>query len=201
MFPLQGVRPPLHLWFLKILFFVYLSIDYYNIIGKNNSAAAFESDNGPNLQSDAQLSSPNTVTCNPSPHEEFSGFPSPNDVKQSGKQNYAFNCFMNDSRTEIQYDVWRIRTWFSAIFVLPICSVTCVLNLLADGQLQILWYEALLVIWSYYETLIRNLKISFFVNLFSFLYCSQHFHMLIISLAANYYMLSGNLFRVGFFNS
>ncbi|KAG6668932.1 serine/threonine-protein kinase TIO [Carya illinoinensis] len=64
---------------------------------KNNSAAAFESDNGPNLDSDVQLSSPNSVTCNPSPHEEFSGFPSPNDVKQSGCQ--TLDRLENNSRT------------------------------------------------------------------------------------------------------
>uniref|UniRef100_A0A2N9H2M7 non-specific serine/threonine protein kinase n=1 Tax=Fagus sylvatica TaxID=28930 RepID=A0A2N9H2M7_FAGSY len=53
--------------------------------GKSNSPAAFESNNGPSLQSDAKLNSPNSTTCNASPREEFSGFASPNDVKQSAE--------------------------------------------------------------------------------------------------------------------
>lgn len=65
--------------------------------GKSNSPAAFESNNGPSLQSDAKLNSPNSTTCNASPREEFSGFASPNDVKQSGCQ--TLNRLENNSRT------------------------------------------------------------------------------------------------------
>lgn len=54
------------------------------MIGKSNSLAAFESSNGPSLQNDA----PNSATCDVSPREEFLGFASPNDVKQSGEKNY-----------------------------------------------------------------------------------------------------------------
>ncbi|GMY38287.1 serine/threonine-protein kinase TIO [Fagus crenata] len=65
--------------------------------GKSNSPAAFESNNGPSLQSDAKLNSSNSTTCNASPREEFSGFASPNDVKQSGCQ--TLNRLENNSRT------------------------------------------------------------------------------------------------------
>ena len=68
--------------------FVYFRINYYCIIGKSNSSATFESNNGPSLKSDAHLNSPNSATCNPSPREELSRFASPNDAKQSGKPNY-----------------------------------------------------------------------------------------------------------------
>lgn len=60
---------------------------------KSNSLAAFESSNGPSLQNDA----PNSATCDVSPREEFLGFASPNDVKQSGCQ--TLDRLENNSRT------------------------------------------------------------------------------------------------------
>ncbi|XP_062155569.1 serine/threonine-protein kinase TIO isoform X4 [Alnus glutinosa] len=65
--------------------------------GKSNSLAAFESNNGPSVQSNAQLTSPKSATSNPSPCEEFSGFACPNDFKQSGCQ--TLNTLENNSRT------------------------------------------------------------------------------------------------------
>jgi hypothetical protein len=82
------VRPPPYLGYLIFLIFVHLSINYYCNIGKSNSLAAFESSNGPSVQSNAQLNSPKSATSNNSPCEELSGFACPNDFKQSGKQDY-----------------------------------------------------------------------------------------------------------------
>jgi hypothetical protein len=82
------VRPPPYLGYLIFFIFVHFSINYYCIIGKSNSLAAFESNNGPSVQSNAQLNSPKSATSNTSPCEEFSGFACPNDFKQSGKQDY-----------------------------------------------------------------------------------------------------------------
>lgn len=54
--------------------------------GRSNSVAAFENCNPPKFPSDADLNCPNAVTGSSSPQEEFPGFASPNDVKQSGNQ-------------------------------------------------------------------------------------------------------------------
>lgn len=54
--------------------------------GRSNSVAAFENCNPPKFNSDADLNCPNAVTGSSSPQEEFPGFASPNDVKQSGNQ-------------------------------------------------------------------------------------------------------------------
>nr|TKR85928.1 hypothetical protein D5086_0000243090 [Populus alba] len=54
--------------------------------GRSNSVAALENCNPPKSHSDADLNCPNAVTGSSSPQEEFPGFASPNDVKQSGNQ-------------------------------------------------------------------------------------------------------------------
>ncbi|KAJ4720994.1 Protein kinase family protein [Melia azedarach] len=60
--------------------------------GKSSSPAAT-----PSLNSDNQLNSSNTSQANSSPHDEFPGFASPNDVKLSGSQ--TLNRLESNSRT------------------------------------------------------------------------------------------------------
>ncbi|KAJ0079934.1 hypothetical protein Patl1_24530 [Pistacia atlantica] len=64
---------------------------------KGNSPVAFQKNIAPSPQSDAQLNNSNTTQGNSSPHEEFPGFASPNEVKPSGNQ--ALNRLENNSRT------------------------------------------------------------------------------------------------------
>ncbi|CBI26553.3 unnamed protein product, partial [Vitis vinifera] len=64
---------------------------------RSHSPAAFESNNASKIQSGAQSCSPNSATVNSSPHEEFPGFGSPNDVNQSGCQ--TLDKLENNSRT------------------------------------------------------------------------------------------------------
>ncbi|XP_034888517.1 serine/threonine-protein kinase TIO isoform X2 [Populus alba] len=54
--------------------------------GRSNSVAALENCDPPKSHTDAGLNCPNAVTGSSSPQEEFPGFASPNDVKQSGNQ-------------------------------------------------------------------------------------------------------------------
>ena len=67
----------------------------YNIydvaVGRSHSPAAFENNNSSKIQAGAQSCTPNSATVNASPHEEFPGFASPNDVNQSGPLFYSFN--------------------------------------------------------------------------------------------------------------
>ncbi|KDP21789.1 hypothetical protein JCGZ_00576 [Jatropha curcas] len=65
--------------------------------GRNNSAAALENCNAPKPHNDSKLNSPSVATTNSAPHEEFPGFASPNDAKQSGSQ--ALDRLENNSRT------------------------------------------------------------------------------------------------------
>ncbi|KAF3432681.1 hypothetical protein FNV43_RR23783 [Rhamnella rubrinervis] len=65
--------------------------------GKFNSPAPPKKGNGMTFQNDGQLNIPNNTAGNSSPHEEFPGFSSPNDVKQSGCQ--ALDRLENNSRT------------------------------------------------------------------------------------------------------
>ncbi|KAG8649975.1 serine/threonine-protein kinase TIO [Manihot esculenta] len=65
--------------------------------GRSNSVAAVQNGNSPKLHNDCRLNSPNAATGNSSPHEEFPGFASPNDVKQPGSQ--ALDRLENNSRT------------------------------------------------------------------------------------------------------
>ncbi|XP_050212738.1 serine/threonine-protein kinase TIO [Mercurialis annua] len=65
--------------------------------GKSNPVSAPDNCNTPKLHSDSKLYSPNAATGNPSPCEDFPGFTSPSDVKQSGCQ--ALDRFENNSRT------------------------------------------------------------------------------------------------------
>lgn len=55
------------------------------VIGKGNSPASSETCNAPSPQNDDQQHSPETVQGNSALHEEFPGFSSPNDVKQTGR--------------------------------------------------------------------------------------------------------------------
>lgn len=64
---------------------------------RSHSPAAFESNNASKIQAGAQSCSPNSATVNSSPHEEFPGFGSPNDVNQSGCQ--TLDKLENNSRT------------------------------------------------------------------------------------------------------
>nr|XP_024927877.1 serine/threonine-protein kinase TIO isoform X2 [Ziziphus jujuba var. spinosa] len=69
----------------------------YKTNGKFNSPAPSGKSNGLTFQNDAQLNVPNSTTGNSSPCEEFPGFSSPNDVKQSGCQ--TLDRLENNSRT------------------------------------------------------------------------------------------------------
>lgn len=59
----------------------FLTVKDYHFKGKSSSPAAT-----PSLNSDNQLNSSNTSQANSSPHDEFPGFASPNDVKLSGRK-------------------------------------------------------------------------------------------------------------------
>lgn len=61
-----------------------MTIIYDVVAGRSHSPAAFENNNGPKIQTGAQICTPNSTTVNSSAHEEFPGFASPNDVNQSG---------------------------------------------------------------------------------------------------------------------
>ncbi|XP_038725728.1 serine/threonine-protein kinase TIO isoform X2 [Tripterygium wilfordii] len=66
-------------------------------IGKNNSPVAFEGGITPKNKIDAQQNSPNIAADLSSPHEEFPGFSSPKNVKESGSQ--TLDRLENNSRT------------------------------------------------------------------------------------------------------
>ncbi|EEF42336.1 ATP binding protein, putative [Ricinus communis] len=65
--------------------------------GRSNPVAALDNCNTPKLHGDSKLNSPITATGNSSPNNEFVGFASPTDVKQSGSQ--ALDRLENNSRT------------------------------------------------------------------------------------------------------
>ncbi|GAV84051.1 Pkinase domain-containing protein/HEAT_2 domain-containing protein [Cephalotus follicularis] len=70
---------------------------YCPIVGKSNSSAATGNGVAPSLERDVQLNIPSGVTGDSSPCEEFPGFASPNDVKQSGDR--VLDRLENNSRT------------------------------------------------------------------------------------------------------
>ncbi|KAK3212162.1 hypothetical protein Dsin_016868, partial [Dipteronia sinensis] len=65
--------------------------------GKSNSPAACEKSTLPSLYNDAEMNCSNRAQVSSSPHEEFSGFASPGDVKPSGSR--SLNRLENNFRT------------------------------------------------------------------------------------------------------